>query len=223
MKALPPAKNMRIKNHITSRGRALNSQLSNKFGVSLSDFQKAVMGDLSSMQKIGELSRQAGFMKEFAPKLKDAYLTIIEGTETYNLALADILKASGKSSLAIDKAGVQTSLANQKYINQRVELANQFLLDKRAENVRHEYQLNYQQIRGYVNAHLTAIDQQVAVLEVENQPEVKQIAANQQYQTRVLNEALSNGEQARYDLIPKKDYRTGFMGKLLEFKSALGF
>ncbi|MBD2667265.1 hypothetical protein [Richelia sinica] len=223
MKALPPAKSMKIKNHITSRGRALNSQLSNKFGITLSDFERAVMGDLSSMQKIGELSRQAGFMKEFAPKLKDAYLTIIEGTETYNLALADILKASGKSSLAIDKAGMQTSLANQKYINQRVELANQFLLDKKTENVRHQYQLNYQEIRGYVNAHLTAIDQQVAVLEVENQPEVRQIAANQQYENRVLNEALSNGEQARYDLIPKKDYRTGFMGKLLEFKSALGF
>ncbi|MFM6476466.1 MAG: hypothetical protein ACKPGH_23715, partial [Dolichospermum sp.] len=222
MKQLKPARNMRIKNHVTPKGKALNSQLSAKFGITFSDFERAVMGDLSSMQKIGELSRQAGFMKEFAPKLKDAYLTIIEGTETYNLALADILKASGKSSLAIDKAGVQTSLANQRYINQRVELAGQFLQDKEAENIRHQYQLNYQQIRGYVQAHLTAVEQQVAISEVEKQPEAKQIQAEQQYQNRVLNEALSNGEQARYDLIPKKDYRTGFVGKLLEFKSALG-
>ncbi|MFM6021830.1 MAG: hypothetical protein ACKPER_02685, partial [Dolichospermum sp.] len=103
-----------------------------------------------------------------------------EGTETYNLALADILKASGKSSLAIDKAGVQTSLANQRYINQRVELAGQFLQDKEAENIRHQYQLNYQQIRGYVQAHLTAVEQQVAIKEVEKQPEAKQIQAEQQ-------------------------------------------
>ncbi|MFM6280625.1 MAG: hypothetical protein ACKN9K_19890, partial [Dolichospermum sp.] len=81
--------------------------------------------------------------------------------------------------------------------------------DKEAENIRHQYQLNYQQIRGYVQAHLTAVEQQVAISEVEKQPEAKQIQAEQQYQNRVLNEALSNGEQARYDLIPKKDYRTG--------------
>ncbi|MFM6156411.1 MAG: hypothetical protein ACKPE3_26030, partial [Sphaerospermopsis kisseleviana] len=74
MKALPPAKNMRIKNHVTAKGKALNSQLSSKFGITLNMFESACMGDLAAIQKIGELNRQAGFMKEYAPKLKDAYL-----------------------------------------------------------------------------------------------------------------------------------------------------
>ncbi|MFM6078136.1 MAG: hypothetical protein ACKPCI_06375, partial [Dolichospermum sp.] len=91
MKLLAPGKSMRIKNHITHKSRALNSQLSAKFGITLSDFEKACLGDLATIQKIGELSRQARFMTEYAPKLKDAYLQIIEGSTTYNLALADIL------------------------------------------------------------------------------------------------------------------------------------
>jgi len=69
---------MKIKNHITPRGKTLNNQLVNKFGISLYEFEKACTGDLSSIQKIGELSRQAKFMSEYAPKLKDAYIEIIQ-------------------------------------------------------------------------------------------------------------------------------------------------
>jgi hypothetical protein len=38
-----------------------------------------------------------------------------------------------------------------------------------------------------------------------------------------MNEALNKGENARYDLIPEKDYRTGIMGKIASIKAALGF
>ncbi|MFM6724581.1 MAG: hypothetical protein ACKPJF_09075 [Dolichospermum sp.] len=55
---------MRIKNHVTPKGKALNSQLSAKFGITLADFEKACMGDLTSIQRIGELNRQATFMSE---------------------------------------------------------------------------------------------------------------------------------------------------------------
>ncbi|MFM7371346.1 MAG: hypothetical protein ACKO2Z_26850, partial [Sphaerospermopsis kisseleviana] len=116
MKALPPAKNMRIKNHVTAKGGALNSQLSAKFGITLTDFEKAVMGDLAAIQKIGELHRQAEFMNKYAPKLREQYLEIIEGTETYNLALADILQAAGKSTLAINKAANATAIADRKFV-----------------------------------------------------------------------------------------------------------
>ena len=68
MKQLQPARNMRIKNHVTPKGKALNSQLSAKFGITLADFEKACMGDLTSIQRIGELNKQATFMTEYAPK-----------------------------------------------------------------------------------------------------------------------------------------------------------
>jgi hypothetical protein len=38
-----------------------------------------------------------------------------------------------------------------------------------------------------------------------------------------MNEALNKGENARYDLIPEKNYRTGIMGKIAEIRTALGF
>jgi hypothetical protein len=223
MKMLPQAKSPKLKNHISPRGKALINQLNHKFGVTLGDFEKACMGDLPSMQKIGELSRQAQFAKEFAPKLKDAYITILEGSEAYNVAIADILKQAGKSSLAIDKAGTGVTLANTKYINQRVELAQQFVHDRQTEKVRHDYQLNYQQIKGYIDAHIVSVDNDSSILEQSNRPEQKQIAADETLHHKQMNEALSKGDNARYDLIPEKQYTGGFKAKLMEFKAALGF
>ena len=213
---------MRIKNHVTPKGKALNSQLSSKFGITLADFEKACMGDLTSIQRIGELNKQATFMTEYAPKLKDAYLTIIEGTETYNLALADILKASGAASLRITKAMDQTALADRKYVNGRVEQARQYLTDKQAESTRHSYQMNYQEVKGYMDAFLVDVDRQTAVLEQSNRPEFKQREADKQYQGKVVNEYLDNGNDARLDLIPQKNY-TGIKGRFQEFLGALGF
>ena len=208
MKMLPPAKQMKIKNHITARGRTLNNQLVNKFGLSLHEFEKACLGDINSIQKIGELSRQANFMKEYAPRLKDAYLQIIEGSTTYNLALADILKAAGSASLQIDKAAASTTLADVKYQHSRIELAKQVLIDKKSENDRHNYQLNMTQIKGYMDAFLVDVDRQSAILEQSNRPEIKQVQEDKSYESKVINEFLEEGDRARIDLIPNKNYKT---------------
>jgi hypothetical protein len=222
MKALPPAKNMRIKNHVTPKGKALNSQLSAKFGITLTDFEKAVMGDLIAVQRIGELHRQAEFMNKYAPRLKEQYLEIIEGTETYNLALADILQAAGKSTLAIDKAANATAIADRKFVHGKIELSAQYLIDKKLENDRHKYQLNYQEVKGYMDAFLVGVDRDVAVLEQNNRPEWKQIEADKKYQEKVIDEYLDNGNDARVDLIPQKNYR-GIKGKIQQLLGALGF
>jgi uncharacterized protein (DUF305 family) len=114
-------------------------------------------------------------------------------------------------------------LGQQKFIHSRQELAQEFVIGKNSENTRHNYQMNYTQIRGYIDAHLVGVDQQTAILEQSNRPEIKQVAADEQYQQRTMNEALNKGENARYDLIPEKDYRTGIMGKIAGIKAALGF
>ena len=222
MKSLPPSTTMRIKNHITPRGKTLNNQLVNKFGLSLHEFEKACLGDISSIQKIGELSRQAKFMSEYAPKLKDAYIQIIEGSTTYNLALADILKAAGSASLQIDKASASTTLADVKYQHGRLELAKQVLIDRKTENDRHSYQLNITQIKGYMDAFLVDVDRQSAILEQSNRPEIKQVQEDKNYESKVMNEYLEEGDRARIDLIPNRNYR-GIKGKFQQFMAALGF
>jgi hypothetical protein len=223
MKQLRAAKVPQLKNHILPKGKLLSQTLDRKFGVSLADFDRAIGGDIAAAQKIGELARQGRLSQELAPKLAQAYLEIINGSEAYNKATADILLQAGKSAIAIDKAGSQVMLGQQKYVHSRQELAQEFVLGKNSENSRHAYQMNYTQIKGYVDAHLVGVDRQTAILEQSNRPEIKQVAADEQYQQRTMNEALSKGETARYDLIPEKNYRTGIMGKIAEIRSALGF
>jgi hypothetical protein len=223
MKQLSPAKTPKLKNHILPKGKLLAQTLTRKFGVSLSDFDRAMGGDIAAAQKIGELARQGRLSQELAPKLAQAYLEIINGSEAYNKATADILLQAGKSAIAIDKSASQVMLGQQKYAHSRQELAQEFVIGKNTENSRHAYQMNYTQIKGYVDAHLVGVDRQTAILEQSNRPEIKQIAANEQYQQKTMNEALNKGENARYDLIPEKDYRTGIMGKIASIKAALGF
>ena len=213
----------KLKNHVAGKGKRLQQALSSKFGVTLAEFDKAMQGDVVAAQRIGELARQGRLSTELAPRLAQAYLEIINGSEAYNKATADILLQAGKSAIAIDKSVAQVQLGNTKFAHQRKELAQQFVFDKNAENVRHQYQLNYTQIKGYIDAHLVGVDQQTAMLEQSYRPEVKQIAANEQQQQRLMNEALSKGDNARYDLIPEKRYNGGFGEKLLAIKAALGF
>lgn len=215
--------NAKLKNHVSPKGRRLSQALGSKFGVTLADFDRALGGDVATAQKIGELARQGKLSSEFAPKLAQAYIEIISGSEAYNRATADILAQAGKSAIAIDKAVASTMLNNTKYGNQRQELAQQFVLDKNTENTRNNYQMNFTQIKGYVDAHLVGVDQQTAIIEQSNRPEIKQIAADEQLQSRQMNEALGKGDNARFDLIPEKNYTTGIKGKLLEIKTALGF
>ena len=115
-----------------------------------------------------------------------------------------------------------TALADRKYVNGRVEQARQYLTDKQAETTRHTYQMNYQEVKGYMDAFLVDVDRQTAVLEQSNRPEFKQREADKQYQGKVVNEYLDNGNDARLDLIPQKNYR-GIRGKIQEFMGALGF
>ncbi|MTJ48394.1 hypothetical protein [Dolichospermum sp. UHCC 0259] len=222
MNQIKPAKTPRLRNHILPKGKVLATTLDRKFGVSLADFDRAIGGDVAAAQKIGELARQGRLSQELAPKLAQAYIEIINGSEAYNKATADILLQAGKSAIAIDKAGSQVMLGQQKFVHQRQELAQEFVLGKNTENTRHKYQVNYTQIKGYIDAHLVGVDQQVAILEQSNRPEIKQVAADEQYQQKTMNEALNKGENARYDLIPEKNYR-GIKGKFQEFMGALGF
>lgn len=224
-KLLNPAKTPQLKNHVAPKARLLSSVLKKKFGTDLTDFNAALNGDIQAAQKIGELARQGKLSAELAPKLAEAYLQIISGTEAYNKATSDILVQAGKSAIAIDKATMRATLENTKYGHTRSELAAEFVASKTAENQRHKYQMNYTEIRGYVDVHLAGVDQKTSLLEQSNRPEIKQIAADEQHEKRELTEALGQGDKARYDLLPEKDYQSapGLKAKLLQLKTALGF
>ena len=212
---------VKIKQHVGNKARRLSQVLKQKFGVSMQEMDAVIHGDLATAKKIGELARQAELYKEYAPKLADAYISIIQGTEAYAQAQADVLQAAGKSAIAIDKNDGNTRLAGDKYAHERRELALDYSTKKTAETERHKYQMNMNQIRGYIDAHLVAVDRQTALIEQSYRPEIKQIQADEQRERKILNEYLDNGNNARIDLIPEKQYRSQSIGERI--KSALGF
>lgn len=219
---------LKLKNHVTPKARRINQVLKTKFGVSLDDFTSAMMGDVSSAQKIGELARQGRLSAEFAPKLAEAYHQIINGTTAQNKAISEVLVNAGKSAIEIDKAVMNATLANSQYAHKRSELAAEFVNARHTENQRHNYQMNYTQIKGYIDAYLVAVDNQAALIDQSNRPEVKQLSADETYQTKVINEALNRGDDARFDLITQKNYQPNTVRRVLAekftaIKSALGF
>lgn len=219
---------LKLKNHVTPKARKINRVLKTKFGVSLDDFTSAMLGDVDSAQKIGELARQGRLSAEFAPKLAQAYQEIINGSTAYNKAISEVLVNAGKSAIEIDKAVMNATLANTQYGHKRSELAAEFVNARHTENQRHNYQMNYTQIKGYIDAYLVGVDNRTALIDQSNRPEVKQLSADEAYQTKVINEALNRGDDARLDLITQKNYQPNTVrGVLAEkfaaIKSALGF
>ncbi|MFW9265219.1 hypothetical protein [Nostoc sp. CALU 546] len=219
---------LKLKNHVTPKARRISQVLKTKFGVSLDDFTNAMMGDVSSAQKIGELARQGRLSAEFAPKLAEAYHQIINGTTAQNKAISEVLINAGKSAIEIDKAVMNATLANAQYGHKRSELAAEFVNARNTENQRHNYQMNYTQIKGYIDAYLVGVDNQANLIDQTNRPGIKQLSADEAYKTKVVNEALNRGDDARFDLITQKNYQPNTVrGVLAEqfisLKSALGF
>lgn len=218
----------KIKNHISRKAGRLGQVLKTKFNVTLADFDNALMGDVAAAQKIGEAARQGKLSAELAPKLAQAYTEIINGTAAYNKAVSEILVSAGKSAIEIDKAAMNATLANTQYGHKRSELAAEFVNARNAENQRHNYQMNYTQIKGYIDAYLVGVDQNSSLIDQTNRPELKQIAADESYEAKVINHALDAGDNARFDLIQQKQYQPSKVRELLAdkftaIKSALGF
>ncbi|MBW4558265.1 MAG: hypothetical protein KME59_20525 [Trichormus sp. ATA11-4-KO1] len=215
---------VKLKNHVTPKAKRINQVIKQKFGVTLDDFTAAMQGDVTSAQKIGELARQGRLSAELAPKLAAAYHEIINGTTAQNKAFSEVLVNAGKSAIEIDKAVMNATLANTQYTHRRSELASEFINARNAENERHHYQMNYQQIKGYIDVYLAGVDNKTSLLEQSYRPEIKQIQSDEQYQTKVLNHVLDKGDNSRVDLIPEKQYLTnGIKETFLKVKSALGF
>jgi hypothetical protein len=217
-----------LKNHINKHTGRLRQVLKTKFDVTLDDFNQALLGDVTSAQKIGEMARQGRLSSEIAPRLAQAYAEIINGSTAYNKAVSDILVNAGKSAIEIDKAAMNATLANTQYGHKRSELAAEFVNARNSENQRHQYQMNYTQIKGYLDAYLIGVDQKTTLLEQSNRPELKQIASDETYQSRVVSHVLEEGNNARVDLIQQKEYqpskvKEGLAEKFTAIKSALGF
>lgn len=227
----------KIKNHVGVKAKRLSRMMKGKFGIDLSDLDKALQGDREALKLIGEAARQGQQIQELMPMLTEAYGHLIKGTEEYNKGVAAILKQSASSAINIDKATSQASLANSKYENQRKELKAEYIAAAKAELQRHNYAINYAQLKSYIDLYMTGVDGDARLIEQTNRPEIRQIEENNRLEMSAAKALLGNGENTRLDLLPNRQYvpsdsspetprikqSKGIMESLGRIVSALGF
>jgi hypothetical protein len=227
MKNSSKSSNLKLKNHITQKSGRIARAIESRFDINMQDFADAVSGDESKIRRIGELSRQGRLASEIAPQIAKAYNEIIDGTTAYNKAMSEVLINAGKSAIEVDKAAMGSALGNKQYMNKKREMAMDYVNATRSEESRHEYQMNYGQIRGYIDAYITSVDNRSSLIDQSNRPELKQVSADEAHKTKVVNELLAKGDKARVDLMPPKDYqhrgfRESVTSRFASIKSALG-
>lgn len=231
------SKKFAIKNHVSKKAKRINGLLKGKFGFSLADVNKALQGDKTALQAIGEAARQGQMAIEMMPLLEEACTTIQKGTEQYNRSVSNILKQGASSAIAIDKSVSQAMLANQKYVHQRKELAGEFAAARTAEKQRHQYAINYVQLKSYLDQYLAKVDGDAKLLEQTNRPLIKQIEEDKRFEVAAAKHLIQTGDNQRLDLLPNREYipsdsapntprvqaSRGVMQSLGRLISALGF
>jgi hypothetical protein len=217
----------KLKDHVTSKGGRISRTLETKFGISLDDFSDAMTGNEDKARRIGELARQGRMSSDFAPQLAAAYNEIINGTAAYNRAMAEVLINAGRSSIEIDKSAMGVALSNKSYMNNKREIAQDYDTATKTESARHAHQMNYGQIKGYIDAYLVSVDNSATILDQINRPEMKQISADESHKSKIMKELLTKGDKARVEMIPSRNYdapgfRESIGNKFASLRSAIG-
>lgn len=202
------SKSLKIKNHVTKKSQRISGLLKGKFGFDLATVNKALIGDQTALKSIGEAARQGQQVLELMPLLREACITIEKATEEYNKGISDIVRQGATSAINTDKAIMQAMLANQKYGHQRKELAAEFATSKSIETTRHQYAINYIQLKAYIDQYMMKVDGNAKLLDQSNRPELKQMDEDSRYNSTVAKHLLIHGENSQIDLIPRREYAT---------------
>jgi hypothetical protein len=224
-------KTFQIKDHVTSRSKRITGLMQNKYGLGLETFDKALKGDMTSIQLIAQAGITGARIQELAPMLEEAYLTAIKGTEQYNKSKANIIKTAGSSAIAINKSVAQVSLANTKYTHQLRELKEDYVQQKDLEKLRHGYQINYQVLKHNMDKFFMKVDNNTKAIEQTYRPAVAQLAENTRREMVDIKHVLQYGERANLELLPRREYvtteptkpQTKISNILDRIRNALGF
>lgn len=195
-----------MKDHISGKTKSIKKQFPKYFGFTLDSVIKAINGDKAEIRKLGERGRQGRIIQEVAPVVVQATVDALKGTAVYNKALSDISVEGARSGVSIDRSVMNATLANKKYYNDRQELAKEFVNRRGSETFRHESTMQYLDIKGEIDKHISTVDAQARILTEANRPAVKQFQANEQQEIDITKHLLTYGEGSRLDLMPQKNY-----------------
>lgn len=214
-----------IKNHMKSKGRRIQARMQHTFGIDTNFLIKCCESDEVSLKKLGQMGREGALISKLMPKIQQAALSTIQGTQDLNVGIAQIIKQAATSSIAIDRASSEVMLAGQRYDNERKEIAANYATTRRAEALRHSQTIDYIKLNAYIERHMMRVDGNARLLESSNKPEFRQIDADLARKDRVAEHLLKYGDVSQTELIPEKNYTSGGFGEsVAKIKRAiLGF
>ncbi len=197
---------LQLKDHVSAKVPTISKAFSKYFGFGLDKVKKAVQGDSKAMEELGELGRQGRLIQVIAPRVAKSAIDAMKGTSAYNKALSDVAATGAKEGLAVDKSVSSAVVSELRYGHEILELATDLANKKTAEDLRHQYQINYLLVVGEVDKHLMGVDEQTRINQVTNKPDLKQLEIHESQQLMYAEHVLDNGELSRLDLLPFKSY-----------------
>lgn len=195
-----------MKNHISGNAKSIKKHFEKYFGFTFESVIKAANGDVAEIKKIGEQGRKGRIMQQVAPVVSQSAIDALKGTAAFNKALSEVAVEGARSGLAIDRAVMNVTLANSNYYNSRQENAKEFVNRKEAEKFRHETTMEYLDVKGEIDKHISVVDAQVKIAGEANRPTIKHLQASEQQEIDITKHLLTYGENSRVDLLPTKNY-----------------
>jgi hypothetical protein len=209
----------KLKNRVTlGKTRNLQAQLRLNTGVSQGLIISALTGDQQALKIIGQMGIEGARISEFAPKVKDQMIAAIQGQEDLNLVLSEIYKKAGVSGKAVERAIQSATLEDTSLVNALDEMKVDFDNSQRREELRHERTAKRLELKAWIDAHMTTVDEDYQLLKEELRIPIKQQTVNLQHDKEMGNYYLAEGNQAVDAFKPKKNYAgNNVVGKIKDF------
>lgn len=206
-----------------TQGKRIQARMQKTFGIDTDFLIKCCQGDEVAMKQLGQMGIEGELISRTMPRIKEAALATIKGTEDLNTGIATIIKQAASSTIAIDRSQAEVMLANQKYGNDRKEIAASFATAKQSEQLRHSQTIDYIKLNAWIDQSMMRVDGNFRLLEATNKPELRQLDVNIAHKQKLGEHYLKYGDASRADLLPKREYG-GITGGLAKLKQAiLGF
>lgn len=197
-----------IRDRVSTYAPDLSKATRKEFGVSKSLIMKAIQGDTKALEQIGDMGKTGDRILTVMPKIRQDLTDYINGITEYNQSVADILKAGGKGSAAINKAGGDLSLENTRYNNLIEEYKEQLFANLEAEGEKHIDAMDLIKLKAWIDSHMRDVTSNARFEATSNKPYIAQMQADRDYEKEKALHLLENGSDSDLELIPRKHFTT---------------
>ena len=197
-----------IRDRVSTYAPDLSKATRKEFGISKALIVKAIEGDDKALEQIGDMGKTGDRILTVMPKIRQDLTDYINGISEYNQSVADILKAGGKGSAAINKTGGDLSLENTRYNNLISEYKEQLFANLEAEGEKHTDSMDLIKLKAWIDSHMRDVTSNARFEATSNKPYVAQMQADRDYEKEKALHLLENGSDSDLELIPRKHFTT---------------